>query len=375
MITPEDIKRRAKNKILDYMTSVLYGEPYQVIEVRGNKHAEENPYEHQRAMENLFLGSSSRTYLPGYEIETEVKSRLNIAVPTRIYFPTSYDFEYFTGIVDICKFLRDFLKNPLILEPLKVWARSHVKMVASEDFQKNLLLIDKVVRWFLAHPKDERHVTVRMLSIAGVGTKFIETHERLLDSILKEALPEEDYDMDGQTFYERYGLDTCDIRMIHIKHLDSQQYEVRYLSAFADKAVKESTVILLENKETWYAFPPMKDAVAVWGQGKYVSVLQSVRWFSDKRIFYWGDIDQDGFVCLSSVRKAFPQTRSVFMEKSTLDKYSNFIVKSDRREEMTIPDYLTEKETEAFLFCREYKIILEQEKITYEDFFEAIKYI
>jgi hypothetical protein len=79
-----------------------------------------------------------------------------------------------------------------------------------------------------------------------------------------------------------------------------------------------SMVYVIENEITYLAFPPVENAIAIFGGGYAVSALESVAWLADRELFYWGDIDTHGFSILSRLRSRFPHVRSLLMDRATL---------------------------------------------------------
>jgi hypothetical protein len=82
--------------------------------------------------------------------------------------------------------------------------------------------------------------------------------------------------------------------------------------------VPASSVYVVENEITYLAFPPADDAVVMLGGGYALSGLRSLTWLHDRDLIYWGDIDTHGFAILNRLRQAFPQARSMLMDRATL---------------------------------------------------------
>ena len=75
------------------------------------------------------------------------------------------------------------------------------------------------------------------------------------------------------------------------------------------------TVYVIENETTYLAFPAVERAVALFGGGYAVSVLEQLHWLDDREIVYWGDIDTHGFAILDRLRRRFPRTHSLLMDR------------------------------------------------------------
>ena len=54
-----------------------------------------------------------------------------------------------------------------------------------------------------------------------------------------------------------------------------------------------------------------------------LEMAESAPWLADKEIYYWGDLDHDGFNILSNLRKVLPEMKihSFLMDKETLLAY------------------------------------------------------
>lgn len=51
-----------------------------------------------------------------------------------------------------------------------------------------------------------------------------------------------------------------------------------------------------------------------------VNVLRDAGWLADCTLWYWGDLDTQGFAILSQLRGYWPQTRSFLMDTFLLVK-------------------------------------------------------
>ena len=85
-------------------------------------------------------------------------------------------------------------------------------------------------------------------------------------------------------------------------------------------------VFLVENRLNLLTMPPLQRALAIRGEGRAVTRLGKLPWLVSSDIYYWGDIDVDGFLILSLLRNLFPQTESMLMDVDTLDAHKGFQV-------------------------------------------------
>ena len=75
---------------------------------------------------------------------------------------------------------------------------------------------------------------------------------------------------------------------------------------------------MVENEVTYLAFPPVEDAVVIFGGGYALSQMEPLTWLSQRKLVYWGDIDTHGFAILDRLRAKFEHVRSMLMDRATL---------------------------------------------------------
>lgn len=100
------------------------------------------------------------------------------------------------------------------------------------------------------------------------------------------------------------------------------------------------------------------------GHGFGVNIMRNVEWLKTKRIYYWGDLDAQGFQILSEIRTSFEQVESFLMDRETFDKYNegDMGTKTNVEKELC----LSQEEMEMFRYLKESNSRLEQEKIPFE---------
>ena len=127
-------------------------------------------------------------------------------------------------------------------------------------------------------------------------------------------------------------------------------------------------IFLVENKTNFLRFPKVKDAILLFSSGKSIPYLLScLNWLKEHpHIYYWGDMDEDGFEMLNRARSVLPQIQSFLMEKDLLQRYQNQLVFDEGlRFELDTLQFLTPQEKEAFFSLHGQR--LEQECISEED--------
>ena len=210
------------------------------------------------------------------------------------------------------------------------WALAYPLTVL--DHHDNWPRLRAVMHWMQHNPRPD--IYLRQLDIAGVDTKFIEGHRKLLTQLLDRVLPESAIDTSAtgaSQFERRYGFatkpPTVRLRILDEAHslcgLTDFQIPV---ATFNQLDLAVGTVFIVENDITALAFPPVPGAIVIFGQGYGVDrLLGNARWLRDKPIHYWGDIDTHGFAILNQLRSVLPHTRSLLMDAATLNTYQSLL--------------------------------------------------
>ena len=205
------------------------------------------------------------------------------------------------------------------------WLHQHpLQALALADEWARLLAI---VTWCQSHPRPG--IYLRQIDIAGVDSKFIEAHLRVLAGLLELALPPEQVDASasGQSqFCRRYGFRDKPLR-IRFRLLDpklsllpgaGEQDLAVTAAAFAQLDLPVSRVFITENEINFLAFPAVAGAMVVFGAGYGFEVLEGTAWLQTRQVYYWGDIDTHGFAILDQLRARLPQAQSLLMDSATL---------------------------------------------------------
>ncbi len=121
-------------------------------------------------------------------------------------------------------------------------------------------------------------------------------------------------------------------------------------------------MVIVENGLNLLTLPPLVRGLGIRGEGNAVNRLEPLKWLNQNRVFYWGDIDVDGFLILSRLRNLFPHIKSVLMDISTLNHDPKLVIKGNGSKPAP-PTNLSSAEAEAFLECLQDNRRLEQEKI------------
>jgi hypothetical protein len=180
------------------------------------------------------------------------------------------------------------------------------------------------VAWFRAHPRSGSYA--RQIDVAGVHTKLLEGHRRLLAELLDLVLPAEAIDADAvgaQAFERRYGLRSKPA-LLRFRVLDPglRIQGMADLSTpvaeFAALELPVRRVFVTENEINGLAFPAAQHSIVLFGLGYGLERLGAIPWLRDKAVFYWGDLDTHGFAILDKLRGLLPHARSFLMDRATL---------------------------------------------------------
>ena len=245
--------------------------------------------------------------------------------------------------------------------------------------EKILESVFLVCSFFREHPK--ANIYLRELSISGVDTKFVEQNKKIIDTFLTILLDENSYEKDitklsNYGFEKKYHL-KYSLPLVRFRVLDNQHKicDISDLSvtvdAFKTLHIKAKNIFIVENKKTMLSFFNKKDSIVIFGGGYGVEVLKDVDWLRDKKIFYWGDIDSDGFAILSMLRGYFPHTKSIFMDKKTIDKFVEYSVTQKQAPVDRVLNNLTVEEMKIYNSLRD-GFRLEQERIHFDYIKEKI---
>ncbi len=244
-----------------------------------------------------------------------------------------------------------------------------------------------VVNWLRAHPRPG--VYLRQLDLPGVHTKLIEQHRGVLQELLDLVLPAEAIDPSASGiagFCRRYGFRDKPTRVrfrlldpdarllpgVHDQDLTVSQ------EAFAELNPPVSRVFITENEVNFLAFPPMADALVVFGAGYGFSQLATAGWLHRVQLHYWGDIDTHGFAILDQLRGHFPHTVAMLMDEPTLLAHRRHWVQEPNPEQADLTR-LTAAESQLYEGLRSHRwgerLRLEQERIGYETLNGALLYL
>lgn len=246
-------------------------------------------------------------------------------VPVAAVFATADDEIAFVSKSRQARTFLDLTNRLAGIEPaLRPWAgRRPLQLLELGD---EAITAATVAVWFRDNPGPG--VYLRQLSLAGVHTKFVETHRRTIDEMVAALEPESS--RTGSSFETRHGFLAAPER-VRFRLLDPETAllgEARDLTVtaegFRDLAPNVDTVIVTENLVNFLALPARPRTLVVFGSGYGFSSVKEAEWLRNCDVLYWGDLDTHGFRILDQLRTVHPHVHSIMMDTDTLLAHRDF---------------------------------------------------
>ncbi|MEM8505756.1 MAG: Wadjet anti-phage system protein JetD domain-containing protein [Cyanobacteria bacterium P01_D01_bin.1] len=371
MISPEQIKKKAQRQYKDFLRATITGECFFPIDVPVGRPPKAYPDLH-KAITELIDGSKSKQGF-GYELVLETKNTHKYglqSLPQQISIESESDY---LKLIEQEQTFADFKADVALIQSsvpaLSEWVQYYpLKVIANHGHWPDLL---KVCHYFQQNPKPNLYI--RELPIA-VHTKFIEENKGILRSLLEQVLPAASSDSEEgkkltfeQQFFLRYSEPLIRCRLLD--PVLQQQYGFPFadfslaISDFRQLGIGAPDCFITENLMPFLTLPAITNGIAIWGSGYAVSRLKSVNWLKRCPIFYWGDLDVDGFNILAQLRSHFPQTQSILMDTATYEAFADFAV-IDEKPIAIAPTLLTPAEASLYAYLSTEQKRLEQERIS-----------
>lgn len=373
MITPSEIKQKAENKYIAYLQSIVEGIPFNPIIIAGNKRPDDNTVKLEAELTELINHSKEKKGF-GYSIEyTTVKTKLHGVqdLPSSIVFQSENDYLKFIGKEKVtARFKEDIARIIEDYPELNDWIYKYPRKVIENDWDSLL----KVCAYFKRTPQPNLYI--RELPIK-VHTKFVEANKGVIRELL-DILIADYVDLDEKHFESRFHLkyDEPIVRLRILDHSISHQSFANIddisipVCQFKQLAFPVQRVYVVENKINMLSFPMIEKSIVLWGHGFGVETICDVEWLKDKDIFYWGDLDAQGFQILSLLRSHYGQVKSFLMDRPTFDEFFEGDKGTPTNVEKDL--CLTPEENEMFQYLKIHNLRLEQEKVPYEYAIERI---
>lgn len=248
-------------------------------------------------------------------------------------------------------------------------------LVTQSNWKKLLEVADElpglldIVDYLVAHPRP--NCFARELPIA-VSTKLLQSNRRRLAGWLDLALPASaiDHRYGYDAFEPRYGLRYVRPHFL-LRILDSRLQSELGLpfdelslpaESLSQMPVSRVRVVIVENKVNLLTLPSLERTIALGGLGNGVTQLGDIRWLPESSIYYWGDVDAEGYAILDRLRQSLGRVQSLLMTRPTFDSYQHLATPgngSDLRE----LSHLDSQERECYEYICRTNQRLEQEHL------------
>ena len=231
--------------------------------------------------------------------------------------------------------------------------------------------IIQVSIWIANNPNP--NIYLRELEIPNIDTKFIEKHDGILKKVINFFINKEENDFSTNNFEERYGFKrkpvTVRFRILDEKMAINGLTDLEIpIEDFANLKLPAKKAFIIENKITGLSFPDVKSAIVIFGLGYGLDRLKKCYWLNNLELYYWGDLDTNGFVMLDQFRSYFSSVKSMLMTSEIIKAHKDMWVTEEKQTDREL-SHLTEDETNTYKELIENKyannLRLEQERINF----------
>ncbi len=359
--------QQLENKYPDFLRNIIRGEPFAPFLLRGGKKKPETTDKLHTAI-RFFQKHERSADTPGWMIDWKqwkTKKLGNQLWPEGISILTERDYLFLSNKEHEVFTFRSILDRLVTWNPLiRDWLAENPLLVFKQAAHWDEICA--TVDFFLHHEVSTFYI--RSLPIP-VHSKFVEQNKSIIHSLLSFLDPLR-FPRDGRDFEDVVPL----LRLPHlypIRWLDSD-LPLKYTAGLDILAIPYQTLLkttwpikeiwVLENETNLYLLPQRREALAIFAKGKALHNLKNIPFFASARIFYWGDLDEDGFEMLDQFRQHYPHTVSILMDEKTVLHHKSYI--------HTVPfrhnpgyDWFTAEEKAAYRFLWDVQGRLEQEKL------------
>lgn len=169
-----------------------------------------------------------------------------------------------------------------------------------------------VALWFDHH--DAAGMTPRQVPVPGVHAKWLNTHGPAVETLIGRPL----------------DLARRHPARIHFSYLDpdhltggGRRHDSASVGDTMVPAYRPDVVIIVENKDSALHFPAVPGGIAVEGDGFGGSTAAAFDWIAEAPyLYYWGDIDAEGFEILAGYRRAGLAVTSILMDLDAYEAYA-----------------------------------------------------
>ena len=367
-MTMAELRERAEKAWWRSLEARALGTPFFPWEVplpRVNSRGD-NYEEIVRQCERLLAGSKEKLGR-GYSVVSETRNlRLwgKNTVPVRIVFQAAEDLDAFLGRQEQWTVFEQLRAETTGRFPaLRDWTARHPRQMFENREKWTDLLA--VCAYFVSTPKPGVYLREVPLPL---HTKFIEENRGILRLLLDQLLPAGE--LGGGGFEARYGL-RVPATLVRVRFLDPA-IRCRFGFPFEQVGIERAdfarlplagvNLLITENEITFLTLPPLPNTLGVWGSGFAVTALGDLPVLKEARVWYWGDLDAQGFEILALLRERISTTQALFMDRATWRQFRTHAVPGTAARTSPGP-HLTAEETELYEELKGHHLRLEQERI------------
>lgn len=369
MIQPEDIRRKAERIYVELLKSVVDGSSNGFPRIiAGSKKLDPNLATAAQQIQRL-REASKEALGYGYSVRwREVNSRRY----GRNFFPSEVSFETVDDLLRFIKKTNEFATFATVvnrirsaLPQLESWLRTSIWSV--HQIAEEVEGLIEVAAFLKEHPRPRCFARELPLS---VDTKFVERYKTVLRQWLDILLPAHAIRADEEHFERRFGLRYAEPQLL-VRFLDPVvQVELGFpcevlslpLQTLSDLPVKESRIVIVENKVNLLTLPQLPRFIGIGGLGYGITLLRYAEFMSRVPVMYWGDLDVEGFEVLSHLRSFCPHAKSLWMNQAAIDQWRHLKIAGSGRP-LTAPPHLTDEERAGFDICCREDLRIEQERV------------
>ncbi|MFK7932766.1 MAG: DUF3322 domain-containing protein, partial [Saprospiraceae bacterium] len=353
MITPSEIKRKAKRQYHNFLRAILRRERFFPLAIKGNKGKANTPLEELFPQLRRLLEGEKKKLGYGYTVELkQVNTRHagNISMPDHIFFAHVEDYlKFIEKEEEFLKFRKAVQLTQRQVPALMAWMEEHLMEVLKDltDWE-NLL---KVIIFFQKNPLPNAYSRALPIDVPAI---FIEENQQILTELLNHVLPAS-AKRESDIFTKHFGLKTDEV-LVEMRSLDKDIFTnfpnqitqlALPLSSAKTLSINAKTIFIITDKMNWLRFPQQVDSLAIYGATNLLIQLNKLPWLLQKMVYFWGDISLAGLLQLSKLRQFFPQTEVFLMDKKTLEKYVDLV--ETEKEKVDDISLLKAEEYELFL--------------------------
>lgn len=373
----ENYFKQLENKYDAYLKSIISNEVFFPIVLRGGKEKPTNTIALSDGIA-YYLSNEKRVDKKGWTIKWK-NIKINTKTqewPSQILIETEEDLLYLLKKEKEVNRFKQILQQLLEWNPaIQSWlVLNHKKILDLEQSWKGICdVIDYLLK------NNVSNYYLRSLPVP-VHTKFIGQNEATLLSILKHLAPER-FPVEAKSLEETLGLKSkqylftlrwLDLNLAKSYNIDLEVMGIT-LSGLQQLKNNVKEIWLVENETNLYLVPERKNAMIIFSRGYAINLLKKIPLFENVKLFYWGDLDIDGFNILHDFKKMYNNVESVLMDIETVQFHEIEKVKIEPKNKNRNLPLLNEKESKAFEHLASNKWRIEQEKLNQQYIYQYIQ--